>query len=99
MDKLAHIAWLGGGMIAGAYYIYSGARIFCCGFKLRDIRPAAAGGTVLLMLMIMLGAKSENSEIFARITEFVNSWGFLLLGAPLIASGMAAPRSKCLKCG
>ncbi|MBR5949397.1 MAG: GerAB/ArcD/ProY family transporter [Clostridia bacterium] len=101
MDKLAHMIWLGGGMIAGAFYIHAGARLFSQSFDMRDIRPAIVGGIALVSLMIMIEVESKMSEAFASVKEFLNGYGFVLLCIPSIISGILAMtrawRKECLE--
>lgn len=94
MDKLAHVIWLGGGMVAGAFYIHAGARLFSQSFDMRDIRPAIAAGAVIPSLMIMIEVESEMSAVLFSAKEFLNRNGFLLVGIPPLAAGLGA----ALKC-
>lgn len=90
MDKLAHMLWLSGGMIAGAYYLYSGARLTSQGFDMRDVRPTILGGAALMMLLIMLEVESAHTAAFARLKEAWSEWCFLFVSALPLAAGIAA---------
>lgn len=90
MDKLAHMIWLGGAMAASAYYIYSGARLFCSGFEMKDVRPAIVGGTAATALMSMIEVEGRSAEAFLEAKQFMNQYGFFVLILPLIIGGILA---------
>lgn len=54
MDKLAHIAWLTGGMLTGSFYIYSASLLFSQVFGVRDIRPVLSSNVLLVGLLIII---------------------------------------------
>lgn len=97
MDKLAHMIWLGGAMMAGAYYLYSGARLFCGGFRIKDIRPAIVGASALTVLMTMTEVEGRSGEEFLAAKQFTIENGYILLSAILIISGLIALAKSSLR--
>lgn len=98
MDKLAHMTWLGGAMLAGAFHIHAGARLFSQGFEIRDLRPAASALALTAALMIMLETESRNADAAAAVKRFMSESGFILAAAPpLIAGMLAVLRKKTVK--
>lgn len=90
MDKLAHMIWLAGGMIASSFYIHAGARWFSHFFDIRDVRPPAVGGIALVSLMIMIEVESQVRESFLHFKSIMNEYAFFPLIALPIAAGIAA---------
>lgn len=94
MDKLAHMIWLGGGMIAAAFCIHSGARLFSQSFDMRDIRPVICAGAALSSLMIMIEVESKMSEAFFAVKQFLSEYAFIIICAVPLAAALAASGRK-----
>lgn len=68
MDKLAHIAWLTGGMLTGSFYIYSASLLFSQVFGVRDIRPVLSSNVLLVGLLIIIDLK-ESCAFFPTLAQ------------------------------
>lgn len=94
LDKLSHMAWLNGGMIAGAFYIYAASMLFTQTFALKDIRPAI--GTNALLTVIIMTMEFDGLILkLDKAKDFATNFGFIIVSLPLIiAATIAAIRSK-----
>ena len=93
LDKLAQMIWMNGGVITGAFYIYSGASLFARSFKISDIRPVTAPITLLVAAMILM----EFDGIFTKYEWLVDTWnnlGFVVFAVPILAVSLAALLKK-----
>ena len=81
MDKLAHIAWLTGGMLTGSFYIYSASLLFSQVFGVRDIRPVLSSNVLLVGLLIIIDF--EGIMRFLPDPRAANAeYGFIFIAVP-----------------
>lgn len=85
MDKLAYIAWLSGGMLTGAFYIYAASLLFSQVCGVRDIRPVLGSNTLIVALLMLIDF--EGLLHFLPNLRAANSkYGFIFLAAPIAAA-------------
>ena len=95
MDKLAHMAWLNGSILAGSFYIYAGARQLVQSLNIRDVRPALTASSILTALMILFETEMLDNSFFVMIKGVMFNYGFLLASLPVLAcAGLSMVRSK-----
>ncbi|HRM25961.1 MAG TPA: GerAB/ArcD/ProY family transporter, partial [Clostridia bacterium] len=83
MDKLAHIAWLTGGMLTGSFYIYSASLLFSQVFGVRDIRPVLSSNVLLVGLLIIIDF--EGIMRFLPDPRAANAeYGFIFIAVPTV---------------
>ena len=96
-DKLILFLCLVGGLIAAAFYLYSGALLAMELSGASDIRPGIVTGAALLSGIICLQFSSVNKQ-FTEILCFVGEYGFfVILGISVLIGAASQIKTKSLK--
>ena len=88
-DKLALFTWLIGAIIAGAYYLYGSAFLFCRRWSRYDVRPAVIAGGVALLCCI----SAEHTGQYRVLTDafaLVQRYGTWFLAVPFTAAAVVS---------
>ncbi|MEG1559635.1 MAG: GerAB/ArcD/ProY family transporter [Clostridia bacterium] len=87
-EKLTVFIFLLGGIIAAAYYIYGAARIYVREFKQRDIRPAIASFSAILLTLVI--SKHVGMHYIKGVLEFASKYMTAILIIPTLLMCISA---------
>lgn len=87
-EPLFFFIWFMLGALGLAFTHYSANFIYCRTFAIMDIRPVTAL-SALLCIIVGYGLQS-GAEVFLRVEQWVNAYGYWLLLGPLVFSAAAA---------
>lgn len=93
LDKLYVMLWLGGCMLSSAYMIYSAAHLYALLFRQRDVTPAAASFSLLLLGLLIVSVKAGYAFL-ETIHRAVVRLGWLLAAVPIAAAILLRKRRK-----
>lgn len=85
LDKLSHMVWLNGSIIAGAFYIYGASFLFCRLFSMKDVRPAVSTNVILTVILILMKFSGSFYKMLPLL-NIMNDYGFLIITGILLAA-------------
>lgn len=95
LDKLAHMIWLGGSIVAAAFHAFAASKLAAELFSMKDVRPTAAAAVLLTAILILIDADGGN-ETFGILKAFIVDNGTWILAVPILAAALAAAKKGVL---